>query len=90
MTRSRGLGTSDSLCCVPFITTGLRSPPGYGRGLHPYYTQIEVTAALLVSVRVGVNAGELLDFILGWTTLDLFGDDIASVRPAEEPACLPR
>jgi hypothetical protein len=42
----------------------------------PYLTQIEVTAACLGGVRAGFNPGELIDFILGWTTLDLFNDDI--------------
>ena len=41
-----------------------------------YYTQVEAVFGLLISVRVGLNPGEFLDFILGWTTLDLFGDDI--------------
>jgi len=29
------------------------------------------------TVKLGLNPGELLDFILGWTTLDIFHDDIA-------------
>jgi hypothetical protein len=31
----------------------------------------------LQNVRCGFNPGELLDFILGWTTIDIFKDDIA-------------
>jgi hypothetical protein len=45
---------------------------------HPYYTQIDVAAGLLGGVRLGFNPGELLDFILGWTTLDFFKDDISA------------
>ena len=41
-----------------------------------YYTQIEVVAALGPSIRLGFNPGELLDFILGWATVDIFSDDI--------------
>ena len=41
-----------------------------------FYTQCEVTIALLGSVRLGFNPGELLDFILGWTTIDIYNDDI--------------
>jgi len=41
-----------------------------------YYTQIELVGALVGSVRVGFNPGELVDFILGWTTIDIFNDDI--------------
>jgi hypothetical protein len=42
----------------------------------PYWTNIEVSAGVLVGVRVGFNPGELLDFLLGFTTLDIYGDDV--------------
>ena len=42
----------------------------------PYYTQAEVAVGLGGTVRLGVNAGELVDFLLGWTTLDIFSDDL--------------
>ncbi len=29
-----------------------------------------------LTLGLGFNPGELLDFILGWTTLDIFKDDI--------------
>jgi hypothetical protein len=45
---------------------------------HPHYTAIEVCAGWGGTLRLGVNPGELLDFILGWTTLDIYGDDINS------------
>lgn len=41
----------------------------------PYYSQIEVVAGLLFTVRAGVNPGELLDFALGWVGIDIYGDD---------------
>lgn len=41
-----------------------------------YYTQIEVVVAIGGSLRVGFNPGELLDFLLGWTTVDIYEDDI--------------
>ncbi|MFC1498631.1 hypothetical protein ACFLS1_09220 [Verrucomicrobiota bacterium] len=41
-----------------------------------YYTQIELVVDLGVGFRLGFNPGELLDFILGWTTLDIFNDDL--------------
>jgi len=47
--------------------------------VHPYFTQIEVVAGLGGTVRVGFNPGELLDFILGWTTFDLFKDDVGTM-----------
>jgi hypothetical protein len=55
---------------VPFVaTTGLR---------HQYYTHVEAVAGLGPSVRLGFNVGEFADFILGWTTLDIFSDDHTS------------
>ncbi|MFC1452114.1 hypothetical protein ACFLSJ_02065 [Verrucomicrobiota bacterium] len=42
----------------------------------PYYTQVEAAAGLCFSLRLGFNAGELLDFVLGWLLIDLYTDDI--------------
>jgi len=42
----------------------------------PYYTQIEVVAGFAFTVRAGINLGEALDFILGWTGLDIYRDDL--------------
>lgn len=44
--------------------------------LLPYYTQMDVVVAPGGAVRLGFNPGELLDFIIGWTAVDLFADDI--------------
>ena len=44
----------------------------------PYLTEIEVIAGLGTTLHLGFNVGELLDFILGWTTIDIFNDDIES------------
>ena len=41
-----------------------------------YYTDIECVAGFLLLIRIGFNPGELLDFLLGWTTLDIYDDDI--------------
>ena len=41
------------------------------------WTQIEVAAGLLGGVRLGFNPGELLDFVLGFFGVDLYGDDLA-------------
>jgi len=41
-----------------------------------YYTQIETAVAVVGELRVGMNPGELLDFLLGFTTLDIYGDDV--------------
>lgn len=41
-----------------------------------YYTQVEAAVGLGGTLRVGFNIGELFDFILGWTTLDILHDDL--------------
>ena len=41
-----------------------------------YYTNIEGVAGAVVSVRLGVNPGELIDWLLGFAGLDVMGDDI--------------
>lgn len=53
----------------------------------PYWTNIEVSGGALIGMRVGFNPGELLDFLLGFTTLDIYGDDFiteTSVCPQEQ------
>jgi hypothetical protein len=40
-----------------------------------YYTNIEVAADALIGVRIGVNPGELLDFLLGIVSVDILHDD---------------
>jgi hypothetical protein len=42
-----------------------------------YLTQVEVVIAIGGSVRLGLNPLEAVDFVLGWTTLDVLGDDSA-------------
>ena len=56
-------------------------PLCYTSGLRPQqYTQIELAGGLLATLRLGFNPGELLDFLLGWTTLDIYGDDIEEAK----------
>ena len=49
---------------------------GYRFNRAPYFTQIEVAAALLPAVRIGLNVGEMLDFVLGWAGVDIYADDL--------------
>ncbi|MDD4871915.1 MAG: hypothetical protein PHR77_15260 [Kiritimatiellae bacterium] len=49
-----------------------------------YYTQVECQIGVLCVVRLGFNPGELLDFILGWTTIDIFEDDLEAKKQKEE------
>jgi len=41
-----------------------------------FHSQIEVGAGLILTLRAGLNPGELADFILGWIGLDLYDDDV--------------
>jgi hypothetical protein len=50
-----------------------------------YLTQIEAVIGLGPSIRLGFNPGELLDFILGWSTIDIFNDDLKDVAPRKAP-----
>lgn len=45
--------------------------------------QIECAAIAGVGARAGINVAEILDFILGWTTLDICGDDIGIMDKKE-------
>ena len=54
----------------------------FTREMIPYYTQCEVAVGTFFpSIRLGFNPGELLDFILGWTTIDIFRDDLEKDEP---------
>ncbi|MEW6743584.1 MAG: hypothetical protein AB1486_12580 [Planctomycetota bacterium] len=52
------------------------APPLELSGAWHVLLQVEVAASAGVGGRAGVNLGELLDFLLGWTTLDICGDDV--------------
>lgn len=64
-----------------------RWPSGVHAKYNPiaYWTQVEAAIGIGGTVRLGFNFGELVDFILGWTTLDIFMDDIEGKtnRPTE-------
>ncbi len=48
-------------------------PHGYSKS---YLFQIELYAGIYYGVRIGFNIAELLDFILGFATIDIFDDDV--------------
>jgi hypothetical protein len=66
MPNKRGKGF---LAKAPLPVLGLTDQP-------EYYTQVEVVIAIGGSLRLGFNPGELLDFVIGWTTIDIYGDDL--------------
>ena len=41
-----------------------------------YYTQMELAIGVGLTLRVGFNPGELLDLLVGFASLDLYGDDL--------------
>jgi hypothetical protein len=51
-------------------------PPGFHPLFNPFYTQAEVCFGLLGSMRIGINPGEFVDFLLGWVGIDFFDDNI--------------
>ena len=55
---------------VPFVN--LAKVPFY------YYTQCEIVIGIFGSLRIGINPGEILDWILGIFGVDLFSDDFLS------------
>jgi hypothetical protein len=77
-----------SCSLLPFFSMPFKSPDAYahassllsGRRHIPFYTQVEVAVGLGVSIRGGVNPGDLLDFLLGFFGFDLYNDDIKIIR----------
>ena len=49
----------------------------------PYFTQFEAVVGLGLSVRAGVNPGELVDFVLGFAGIDIYSDDIGVKKKQE-------
>lgn len=82
LTRGKGL-EAQYLLGVAFPWSIECNPPKYNPS---FFTQLEVTAGLGGTVKAGFNPGELLDFILGWFTLDIYGDDIGSKCVQQEKA----
>lgn len=59
---------------IPFIYR-LKCPD---KAAYWYYTQIEAVLAAGPALRLGFNPGELVDFILGWASVDIMSDDLMS------------
>ena len=72
---------------TPFITTNLHTcsmerlgNAGPPPSIHPYWFRVEAQGSCIIGARCGINVGELADFILGWSTIDIFADDVESKR----------
>ena len=77
--RGKSYKTAD---LFPFITTDLESNDIADYEIYPYnyYTQCEVIAGVGMTFRLGFNPGELIDFLLGFTTYDMFNDDLSHLK----------
>lgn len=69
---------SDPWSFVPFLTL----PKGITQVVSTeervpwwYFTEIEAVGGLGLTLRMGVNPGEFVDFLLGWFGIDIFNDD---------------
>jgi hypothetical protein len=77
--RGKGFKSRQILLSIPFNLSRDRDYVGESPAPFnpwPYLTEIEAAGGAFLTFRVGANPGELLDFVLGWTTLDIYGDDI--------------
>ena len=48
-----------------------------------YFTQFDLTVGLGRSLTLGINPGELIDFLLGWVGIDIYGDDLSRNKDRE-------
>ena len=60
---------------VPECESSSDSNPAY------YYTQLEASLGLGLTIRLGFNPGELVDFLFGWFGVDIYSDDLKGKRP---------
>ncbi len=76
--RHKCVNTSKPLPFLSLVDTGEKFEHEWSfsrEDLH-YYTGIEIVIGLGGTLRVGVNPGEMIDFVLGWATIDIFNDDL--------------
>jgi hypothetical protein len=78
LTRPGKAFTTDAV--LPFVQWP-RPPNLEGKFPLAHLTQIELNIALGLGLRLGINPGELADFLLGWLTVDLLGDDVEPSPP---------
>jgi len=64
---------------------GFDTGPGSGRFPNSSITQFEASAGLGPLIRLGFNPLEVVDFLLGWFGLDLYGDDLGFPEDNEDP-----
>ena len=70
-------GLDQATLVTPRPVPAFVGPPSGG------FTQFTVSAGLLGSLRLGLNPGEFVDFILGFFGADIYSDDVEEERDEE-------
>ena len=65
---------------APFLMVPKREPSSNSNPAY-YYTQLEASLGLGLTIRLGFNPGELVDFLFGWFGVDIYSDDLQGKRP---------
>ena len=65
----------------PFVAIPAKNIEGYNRfdfddTRKRFLAQVDAAAGIYFTLHVGADFAEILDFILGWTTLDVMNDDL--------------
>jgi len=90
--RANPVGEAGAVSPLPFVSLPVPTekdaplPPGMRA---KYLTQVEVVGGLVVTLRLGLNVGEIVDFVLGWASVDIFGDDLRDGQEAEAEPSVP-
>ena len=50
------------------------------KGCAPYWTEVEAIVGVGPSFRIGFNVGEFADLLLGFASIDIYGDDIGAIE----------
>lgn len=75
---------SYSACGTLPLISWVEDGPYHWSARYHYYTQLEAAAGLLATLRLGVNLAEVVDFAVGWSTMDPMGDDVGAQRQSTE------
>jgi hypothetical protein len=78
----RNKGYEVSYTCIPFAHNEPDMDVREGKNFNGW--QVECALMLGVGVRAGVNLAEIADFLLGWTTIDICSDDVATMDKREQ------
>ncbi|NCC49630.1 MAG: hypothetical protein EOM20_00295 [Spartobacteria bacterium] len=81
--RHKCVNTSKPLPFLSLVDTGEKFEHewSFSREHLHYYTGIDIVIGLGGTLRFGINPGEIIDFILGWMTIDIFNDDLQRTKP---------